>query len=251
MLGVQDAVQFGLQHSGPSDHLLHQVLTEHGWVFAGTLVSRDQPFFHAQRTHVMGLGPQVMGGPCQGRCIAGSGSPGQLPQQCGAVLQVLPDEIGHEPTIALAQAFQEMQVGLGSGHAGQGRGNHANPSKGPGPAHTCRMYRTHTCGELRLADAGKTVTLAGWVQRTRDLGGMTFVDLRDRYGITQLTFNTGAAMALVRATARTLGREFVVQVTGTVVERESKNKNMPTGEVEIVLSGAEGAERREDAALHH
>lgn len=98
------------------------------------------------------------------------------------------------------------------------------------------MYRTHTCGELRLSDAGKTVTLAGWVQRTRDLGGMTFVDLRDRYGITQLAFNPGseAQQALV-AQARTLGREYVVQTVGVVKERESKNKNMPTGEVEIVV----------------
>ena len=105
------------------------------------------------------------------------------------------------------------------------------------------MYRTHTCGELRLADAGKTVTLAGWVQRTRDLGGMTFVDLRDRYGITQLTFNTDSD-ATLRETARSLGREFVVQVTGNVIERQSKNANMPSGEVEIfctelkVLNGA-------------
>ena len=98
------------------------------------------------------------------------------------------------------------------------------------------MYRTHTCGELRLTDAGKTVTLAGWVQRTRDLGGMTFVDLRDRYGITQLAFNPGseAQQALV-AQARTLGREYVVQTVGLVKERESKNKNIPTGEVEIVV----------------
>lgn len=98
------------------------------------------------------------------------------------------------------------------------------------------MYRTHTCGELRLTDAGKTVTLAGWVQRTRDLGGMTFVDLRDRYGITQLAFNPGseAQQALV-AQARTLGREYVVQTVGVVKERESKNKNIPTGEVEIVV----------------
>jgi len=94
------------------------------------------------------------------------------------------------------------------------------------------MYRTHTCGELRLSDTGKTVILAGWVQRTRDLGGMTFVDLRDRYGITQLTFNTDSD-ATLRETARSLGREYVVQVTGTVVERQSKNSNMPTGEVEI------------------
>lgn len=94
------------------------------------------------------------------------------------------------------------------------------------------MYRTHTCGELRLSDAGKTVTLAGWVQRTRDLGGMTFVDLRDRYGITQLTFNPDSDAAL-RETAGHLGREYVVQVTGTVMERQSKNSNMPTGDVEI------------------
>ena len=98
------------------------------------------------------------------------------------------------------------------------------------------MYRSHTCGQLRLSDAGNSVTLAGWVQRTRDLGGMTFVDLRDRYGITQLAFNPGseAQQALV-AQARTLGREFVVQVVGAVKERESKNRNIPTGEVEIVV----------------
>jgi aspartyl-tRNA synthetase len=97
------------------------------------------------------------------------------------------------------------------------------------------MYRTHTCGELRLSDAGKTVTLAGWVQRTRDLGGMTFVDLRDRYGITQLTFNTDSD-ATLREIARSLGREYVVHVTGTVIERQSKNTNMPTGEVEITAT---------------
>ncbi len=97
------------------------------------------------------------------------------------------------------------------------------------------MFRTHTCGELRLSDISKTVTLAGWVQRTRDLGGMTFVDLRDRYGITQLTFNTDSD-ATMRETARTLGREFVVQVTGKVIERQSKNANMPTGDVEIFCS---------------
>ncbi|MBP7156102.1 MAG: aspartate--tRNA ligase [Flavobacteriales bacterium] len=94
------------------------------------------------------------------------------------------------------------------------------------------MYRTHTCGELRLSDAGKTVTLAGWVQRTRDLGGMTFVDLRDRFGITQLSFNTERDKGLSDQ-ANTLGREFVVQVSGTVKERESKNKNIATGEIEI------------------
>lgn len=94
------------------------------------------------------------------------------------------------------------------------------------------MYRTHTCGELRLADAGKTVTLAGWVQRTRELGALTFVDLRDRYGMTQLTFDADSDPAL-RGTAHALGREFVVQVTGKVVERTNKNTHMPTGEVEI------------------
>ncbi|MCL4280859.1 MAG: aspartate--tRNA ligase [Flavobacteriales bacterium] len=98
------------------------------------------------------------------------------------------------------------------------------------------MYRTHTCGELRLADAGKTVTLAGWVQRTRDLGGLTFIDLRDRYGITQLGFNMERDKALCEQ-ARQLGREFVVQATGTVKERESKNANIPTGEVELIVTG--------------
>jgi len=97
------------------------------------------------------------------------------------------------------------------------------------------MYRTHTCGELRLADAGKTVTLAGWVQRTRAMGGMSFVDLRDRFGITQLSFNTERDAALCEQ-ANKLGREFVVQVTGEVKERESKNKNIPTGEIELVVT---------------
>jgi aspartyl-tRNA synthetase len=98
------------------------------------------------------------------------------------------------------------------------------------------MYRTHTCGELRLTDAGKTVTLAGWVQRARDLGGMTFVDLRDRFGITQLSFNMERDKGLCEQ-ARQLGREFVVQATGTVRERESKNPNIPTGEVELIVTG--------------
>ena len=97
------------------------------------------------------------------------------------------------------------------------------------------MYRTHTCGELRLADAGKTVTLAGWVQRTRALGGMSFIDLRDRFGITQLSFNTERDAALCEQ-ANKLGREFVVQATGTVRERESKNKNIPTGEIELIVT---------------
>lgn len=94
------------------------------------------------------------------------------------------------------------------------------------------MYRTHTCGELRADNIGQNVTLAGWVQRSRDLGGMTFVDLRDRYGITQLAFNLEDNKDLCEA-ARKLGREFVVQIEGEVIERSSKNKNLPTGDVEI------------------
>lgn len=94
------------------------------------------------------------------------------------------------------------------------------------------MYRTKTCGELRLSDAGTTVTLAGWVQRSRKMGGMTFLDLRDRYGITQIVFESDNA-ALCEA-ANKLGREWVVQVTGRVTERASKNPNLPTGDIEIV-----------------
>ena len=96
------------------------------------------------------------------------------------------------------------------------------------------MYRTHTCGELRLSDAGKKVTLAGWVQKSRKLGGMTFIDLRDRYGITQLVVEADADHALVE-TAAGLGREYVIQATGEVVERASKNPKMPTGDIEIRL----------------
>jgi aspartyl-tRNA synthetase len=96
------------------------------------------------------------------------------------------------------------------------------------------MFRTHTCGELRLSEAGTTVTLSGWVKKSRDLGGMTFIDLRDRYGITQLAFNMESDAALCTE-ARKLGREFVVQATGKVKERESKNKQIPTGEIEIVV----------------
>ena len=97
------------------------------------------------------------------------------------------------------------------------------------------MYRTHTCGELRIENAGQTVTLAGWVQKSRKLGGMTFVDLRDRYGITQLVVDAHAAAELVE-TASSLGREWVIQVTGEVIERQSKNPKMPTGDIEISLS---------------
>ena len=94
------------------------------------------------------------------------------------------------------------------------------------------MYRSNTCGELRLQDAGKDVTLAGWVQRTRKMGGMTFVDVRDRYGITQVVFNESVDADLC-AQANKLGREYCVQVKGTVSERSSKNPKMPTGDIEI------------------
>lgn len=94
------------------------------------------------------------------------------------------------------------------------------------------MYRTHTCGELRIENIGENVTLAGWVQRVRNMGGMTFIDLRDRYGITQLGFNMELD-AQIGEKARKLGREFVVQVSGEVIERESKNMQMKTGEIEL------------------
>jgi aspartyl-tRNA synthetase len=94
------------------------------------------------------------------------------------------------------------------------------------------MYRSHTCGALRSENIGEDVMLAGWVQRSRNMGGMTFVDLRDRYGITQLSFNVEKDETLLEA-ARKLGREFVIQVSGKVIERESKNKNLVTGEIEI------------------
>lgn len=96
------------------------------------------------------------------------------------------------------------------------------------------MYRTNTCGELRLSDAGKEVTLAGWVQRTRKMGGMTFVDLRDRYGITQLVFNEADNKDLCDA-ANKLGREYCIQIKGTVSERQSKNPKMDTGDIEILV----------------
>ena len=97
------------------------------------------------------------------------------------------------------------------------------------------MYRSKTCGELRIGDAGTEVTLAGWVQRSRKMGGMTFVDLRDRYGITQLVFNEAVDAGLCER-ANKLGREFCIQVKGKVSERESKNANMPTGDIEIIAS---------------
>ena len=95
------------------------------------------------------------------------------------------------------------------------------------------MFRSNTCGELRIADCGKQVTLAGWVQRTRKMGGMTFVDLRDRYGITQVVFDNEHDAALTEA-ANHLGREFVVQVKGKVIERTSKNPQLPTGDIEVL-----------------
>lgn len=96
-------------------------------------------------------------------------------------------------------------------------------------------YRTHHCGELRLADQGKEVELSGWVSKNRDFGGLTFIDLRDRYGITQLSFNETVSSDLIN-TARGLGREYVLHVVGIVKERESKNKNIPTGEIELEVT---------------
>ena len=98
------------------------------------------------------------------------------------------------------------------------------------------MYRTHTCGQLRLENAGQEVTLAGWVQKSRKLGGMTFIDLRDRYGITQLVIDASAPAELLE-TAGSVGREWVLQVTGKVIERQSKNPKLPTGDIEIAVSG--------------
>ena len=95
------------------------------------------------------------------------------------------------------------------------------------------MYRSKTCGELRLENVGEVVTLAGWVQKARKMGGMTFVDLRDRYGITQIVFNVENDAALCESANR-LGREYVIQVKGKVEERSSKNKNLATGDIEII-----------------
>ena len=97
------------------------------------------------------------------------------------------------------------------------------------------MYRTKTCGDLRLVDKGLEVTLAGWVQKTRKMGGMTFVDIRDRYGVTQLVFNQEVNAELCEQSNK-LGREYVIQVTGTVCERSNKNLNLPTGEIEVIVS---------------
>lgn len=98
------------------------------------------------------------------------------------------------------------------------------------------MYRSHTCGELRTADINKEITLAGWVQKSRDKGFMIWVDLRDRYGITQLIFDESRTDATVMQLAKSLGREFVIQAKGIVVERESKNPNLPTGDIEVLVT---------------
>ena len=95
------------------------------------------------------------------------------------------------------------------------------------------MYRSHTCGELRSANINQTVTLAGWVQKVRNLGAMAFIDLRDRYGITQIVVEEGSNSKTKEAAAR-LGREFVIQVTGRVIERSSKNPKMATGDIEVI-----------------
>jgi len=100
------------------------------------------------------------------------------------------------------------------------------------------MLRTHTCGELNISHLGQTVTLCGWVQKSRDLGGTTFIDVRDRYGLTQLIFNTDTD-ATLREKSRGLGREFVIKVTGDVIERASKNTKIPTGEIEIAVTDIE------------
>ncbi|MFC3878895.1 aspartate--tRNA ligase [Algoriphagus namhaensis] len=101
------------------------------------------------------------------------------------------------------------------------------------------MLRTHTCGELRLENVGNEVTLSGWVQRVRNKGGLVWVDLRDRYGLTQLIFEEGSTDEVILAKAASLGREFVVQAKGTVIERTAKNKNIPTGEIEIKVTSIE------------
>lgn len=97
------------------------------------------------------------------------------------------------------------------------------------------MYRDHTCGELRITHCGQNVKLAGWVQKVRNLGAMTFIDLRDRYGITQIVVEESSEEQ-VRQTASQLGREFVIQVEGTVRERSSKNSKIPTGDIEVAAS---------------
>ena len=98
------------------------------------------------------------------------------------------------------------------------------------------MYRTHSCGALNASDINKEVTLSGWVQKSRDKGFMIWIDLRDRYGLTQLIFDEERSAADLMERAKKLGREFVIQITGTVIERQSKNPNMKTGEIEVLVS---------------
>lgn len=98
------------------------------------------------------------------------------------------------------------------------------------------MYRTHTCGELRIENSDQNVTLAGWVQKVRNLGAMTFIDIRDRYGITQLVIEEHSSDE-VRATAAGLGREYVIQASGKVIPRAAKNPKIPTGEIEVAVDG--------------
>ena len=98
------------------------------------------------------------------------------------------------------------------------------------------MYRTHNCGELRMEHVGQTVTLSGWVQKGRDKGFMMWIDLRDRYGITQLLFNEEVTDKDLFEKARSLGREFVIKITGEVIERQSKNPNISTGDIEVQVS---------------
>ena len=97
------------------------------------------------------------------------------------------------------------------------------------------MYRTHTCGQLRVENVNESVCLSGWVQKIRNLGAMTFIDLRDRYGITLLVLEESASEEIKRQVDK-LGREFVIQVKGKVVERASKNSKIPTGEIEILIT---------------
>jgi aspartyl-tRNA synthetase len=112
------------------------------------------------------------------------------------------------------------------------------------------MYRTHNCGELRISHVGTEVTLSGWVQASRDFGGLTFIDLRDRYGITQLVFNMEDDADLGEK-ARQLGREFVIRATGQVRERSNKNPNRATGDVEIEVSTFESLKCLQTTSLHH
>ena len=101
------------------------------------------------------------------------------------------------------------------------------------------MFRTHTCGELNLDNLNETVTLSGWVSVIRDKGFMIWIDLRDRYGVTQLILDEQRSDKALFETAQKLGREFVIKISGTVIERESKNKNIPTGDIEILVESLE------------